>query len=63
MDSKSSRTLADFTKYCKKYPTLRFWHALRNWSGYKFIYGSNKPDNMSSVMSKEYLEDTYYNEQ
>ena len=62
MDNKNEKTLADFTEYCLDHPQQRFWQALRNWSNYDFIYGSNKPDNMSEVMSDEYLEDTYYKE-
>jgi predicted nucleic acid-binding Zn ribbon protein len=30
--------LKDFTEYCKKNPTLRFWQALRSWSKADFIY-------------------------
>jgi len=29
----NKKVLADFVKYCKKYPEQRFWQALRNWSG------------------------------
>jgi len=59
---KSEHTLNSFTKYCQDHPEQRFWQALRNWSKYKFIYGSMKPDNMSNIMSDEYLEDTFYKE-
>ncbi len=29
--------LADFMAYCEANPSMRFWQALRNWSGYSFI--------------------------
>jgi CRISPR/Cas system CMR-associated protein Cmr5 small subunit len=39
--SKNKKVLDSFVKYCKKYPTLRFWQALRSWSGSAFIYVCN----------------------
>ena len=36
--SKNSELLQDFTKYCQEHPELRFWQALRNWSGASFIH-------------------------
>jgi DNA-directed RNA polymerase subunit RPC12/RpoP len=41
--SKSKSTLASFERYCVRHPHERFWQALRNWSGYGFIYASNIP--------------------
>ena len=41
MQSKNLKLLKEFTAYCKKYPELRFWQALRNWSGWPFILVSN----------------------
>ena len=49
MKSKNINTLTDFYIYCLQHPEQRFWQALRNWSGYEFIYGF-----------KEKLEDTFY---
>lgn len=37
---KSQKTLESFTAYCKAHPDERFWQALRNWSKWNFIYGS-----------------------
>lgn len=51
--------LKSFTDYCYKNPTERFWQALRNWSEYEFIYGSNKCVAMEEV---DDLEDTFYKE-
>ena len=34
---KSKKLLTSFTKYCEKYPDLRFWQALVNWCG-KNVY-------------------------
>jgi len=59
---KSKKTLDSFVKYCKKNPEERFWQALRNWSGYKFIYGSYEDNNMAEVCSKKLVEDTFYKE-
>ncbi len=39
--SKNKKTLDSFVKYCTEHPELRFWQALRNWSGYAFIFGGN----------------------
>lgn len=30
--SQNQQLLHSFTSYCKAYPELRFWQALRNWS-------------------------------
>ena len=49
---KSQKLLESFTAYCKMYPDQRFWQALRNWSGYTFIYG------MDRVMNEG--QDTFY---
>jgi len=62
MESKNQKTLASFVAFCKASPEQRFWQALRNWSKYNFVYGSMQPENMSNIMSDEYLEDTFYKE-
>jgi hypothetical protein len=38
-------------------PEERFWQALRNWSGYNFIYGSYDDDYKIELTN---LEDTFY---
>lgn len=46
----------DFVLYCCRNPQLRFWQALRNWSGHNFIYVSDKlPD-----LIVPGLEDTFH---
>lgn len=35
---KSKKTLDSFVAYCEEHPQERFWQALRNWSGFPFIY-------------------------
>ena len=52
-------TLNSFIKYCKEHPHERFWQALRNWSGFHFIYGSNKCSAMEKV---DDLKNTFYYE-
>jgi hypothetical protein len=42
MKNKNNEVLKDFIKYCKTHPEERFWQALRNWSGYAFIWASNE---------------------
>lgn len=36
--TRNSELLKDFAAYCEANPTMRFWQALRNWSGFSFIY-------------------------
>ena len=52
------KKVEEFYAYCKANPELRFWQALRNWSGYHFIFGSNNIhfDDFTN------LHDTYYDE-
>lgn len=52
----NKKLLADFTKYCKKYPEQRFWQALRNWCGADFIM-FNKLDRTTG---EEICLDTFY---
>ena len=61
---KSQKQLESFTAYCKMYPELRFWQALRNWSQYSFIYGSNHPTTsfVCHESCERKLEDTFYKE-
>lgn len=47
--------LHSFVQYCEAHSEERFWQALRNWSGKKFIFaGSGEPDNGPD------LSDTFY---
>jgi len=43
--------LISFNLYCEAHPEERFWQALRNWSGYYFVYG---------VKEGGKIEDTFY---
>jgi hypothetical protein len=36
--------LKDFVNYCEAHPDQRFWQALRNWSGFGYIFVSNEWD-------------------
>ena len=42
MESNNSEVLKDFIKYCEAAPELRFWQALRNWSGFNYIYAAKE---------------------
>jgi hypothetical protein len=51
---RSRDLLEDFIGYCEANPDLRFWQALRNWSGHAFILCSN------SAEAKRHANDTFY---
>ena len=40
-ETRNSKLLEDFTRYCQEHPEQRFWQALRNWSGYPFVWVSD----------------------
>ncbi len=42
--TRNQGALESFTVYCKLHPGERFWQALRNWSNFGFILGSNVRD-------------------
>ena len=49
-ETRNSKALKSFAKYCEEHPEERFWQALRNWSGYGFIIASNSlPVNRGQV--------------
>lgn len=54
--SREQELLSNFAQYLTENPGQRFWQALRNWSGYSFIYASD------SVEAKDagLVEDTFY---
>jgi hypothetical protein len=54
-----NKTTQSFIDYVDANPQQRFWQALRNWSGYNFIYGSNDE---SYKIEPTHLEDTFYKE-
>lgn len=72
MTIKSKENLVDFITYCLEHPEERFWQALRNWSGYYYIFGwrprkpvTLKDDGANYVegvedLEKAGLEDTFY---
>jgi len=37
IETRNSKLLASFVRYCEANPGQRFWQALLNWSGEKFI--------------------------
>ena len=47
--NKNTKVLNSFTKYCNKHPDERFWQALKNWSGFPFVYGMDKAGNMTDT--------------
>ena len=58
-ETRNSKVLKSFVRYCEKNPTMRFWQALLNWSGLPFIAWTNKPP--SDFKDKRFKAgDTYY---
>jgi len=53
--SRNTEHVASFISYCAKHPDERFWQALRNWSGWSYIYVSN-----GSGPGGEDVIDTFY---
>lgn len=53
-----NKTLKSFVDYMEKNPSLRFWQAITNFSGYNFIYGSITPEDKVNPN----LEDLFYKE-
>jgi hypothetical protein len=63
MENKNQKQLESFIAYCKAYPDQRFWQALRNWSGYAMIYGSDMaptPKEKEASNFTKQLTDTFY---
>ena len=55
--STDSKTKASFIQYLHEHQGERFYQALRNWSGYAFIYGSNERVDDERLTDTFYLED------
>ena len=55
-NSKNLETLRDFCLYCINNPEMRFWQALRNWSGYSAICTHQLDD--KGLVSE--VKDTFY---
>lgn len=58
MKIRSEKTKKLFIKYLEEHPQERFWQAVRNFSGYPFVIGSNIPPE-----DTENQEDTFYREE
>lgn len=57
--TRNSRLLNSFVKYCNSHPEQRFWQALRNWSGWGFVFVGNYDRATNDV----HPIDTFYFEQ
>ena len=59
---KSRPMLESFVAHCQAHPEERFWQALRNWSGWGFIFVSNETSYSAefSVATRAKLIDTFY---
>lgn len=59
---RSQPTLDSFIDYCKANPEQRFWQALRNWAGVRFIFATDD-ENAYEKLSESNpanLTDTFY---
>lgn len=56
-ESKNRALLRSFTSYCIDNPELRFWQALRNWSGHHFILAAKGDFNQAVIWHNP--EDTF----
>lgn len=54
MAIRSKNTKQDFIQYLEAHPDQRFWQAVRNWSGYAFVIGSDHD------VSEHGTQDTFY---
>ncbi len=52
--NKNRKLLMSFVNYCAKHPEERFWQALRNWSGFLFIYA------LEPYAGRNRMIDTFY---
>lgn len=61
---KNNKLLLDFVLYCQANPRLRFWQALRNWSGAANIMAAGEPgldfEDFIELESRDNLHDTFY---
>lgn len=57
--SENQKLLDEFADYCAANPTMRFWQALRNWSGQSFIYVLPVGSQFDGSIDSELL-DTFY---
>ena len=55
--NKNKKLLEEFNEYAKQHPGQRFWQALRNWSGLKYIL---KADALYEFGAIEGSEDTFH---
>jgi hypothetical protein len=58
MDNKNIVLLTEFVSYCQGHPNERFWQALLNWSGFKFLVKAEELDLNTGEFKK--TKDTFY---
>jgi hypothetical protein len=56
MPTRNSEVLQSFVDYCQAHPDLRFWQALRNWSGQHFVLVAD----FSAFPGWDNVRDTFY---
>ena len=60
IENRNSVVLRSFVRYCEEHPELRFWQALRNWSGYNFVLVTNECPVFKDQIDTDTLNDTFY---
>ena len=60
-ETRNSEVLASFVKFCEQNPDLRFWQALRTWSGFAFIIARDLVEGSKRVTVQD--KDTFYFEE
>ncbi len=56
---KNKELLDEFVAYCEENPELRFWQALRSWSGQSFLLAADTTD-FTKKPPYLGLKDTFY---
>ena len=59
-ETRHEAVLKSFVGYCEAHPNERFWQALRNWSGFPFIFVARSKGCTTEQYENADLYDTFY---
>ena len=54
--NKNKELIDEFTAFCEGHPEMRFWQALRAWTGFDYIVAKNE----TGYAGQNTEEDTFY---